>query len=88
MKKLRKSSNLTSEDDVAAFWNSHDSCEIVDWSKARPAAFPRLKPSSKTVSLRVPEWMIERYKALARKRDVPYQSLMKISLAEALRKLA
>ena len=88
MKKLKKSSNLISEDDVAAFWNSHDSSDIVDWSKARPASFPRLKPGAKTISLRVPEWMIERYKALARKRDVPYQSLMKISLAEALKKLA
>ncbi len=88
MKKRKKTTKLPNENEEAAFWNSHDSADFIDWAKARLAVFPNLKPTTKAVSLRMPEWMLERYKALARKKDVPYQSLMKISLAEALKKLA
>ena len=71
-----------SEDAEREFWATHDSTRYVDWSRARPAIFPRLKPSTLTISLRLPESLLENLKVLAHKRDVPYQSLLKIFLAE------
>ena len=65
-----------------AFWESHDSTDYVDWSKAERVRFPNLKPSSKAISLRVPLALLERIKIEANRRDVPYQSLIKIWLAE------
>jgi len=67
-----------------AFWAKEDSTEYVDWSKARRTVFPNLKPSLKTISLRLPEALLNELKALANKRDVPYQSLLKMILAERL----
>lgn len=64
------------------FWSSHDSTEYVDWSKPQRVTFGRLKPSTQTISLRVPVALLEDSKLLANKRDVPYQSLVKIFLAE------
>jgi predicted DNA binding CopG/RHH family protein len=65
-----------------AFWESHDSSEYLDWSQAEEASFPNLKPSTKTISLRLPEALLERIKTEANKRDMPYQSLIKVWLAE------
>ena len=70
------------EDEARTFWATHDSTEFVDWSKATRAVFPNLKPSTKTISLRLPESIIAALKSLANKRDVPYQSLLKVFLAE------
>ena len=70
------------EDEERTFWATHDSTEFVDWSKAKRGIFPKLKPSTKTISLRLPESIIEALKLLANKRDVPYQSLLKVFLAE------
>ena len=70
------------EDEERDFWATHDSAEFVDWAKAKRAIFPNLKPSTKTISLRLPESMIASLKLLANKRDVPYQSLLKVFLAE------
>jgi predicted DNA binding CopG/RHH family protein len=70
------------EDEEREFWATHDSTEFVDWSKAKRAVFPNLKPSTKTISLRLPESIIAALKLLANKRDVPYQSLLKVFLAE------
>jgi predicted DNA binding CopG/RHH family protein len=70
------------EDEEREFWATHDSAELLDWSKAKRAVFPNLKPSTKTISLRLPESMIAALKVLANKRDVPYQSLLKVFLAE------
>ena len=64
------------------FWSAHDSTGYVDWSKAQRVTFGRLKPSTQTISIRVPEALLEDLKRLANKRDVPYQSLLKIFLAE------
>ena len=64
------------------FWSSHDSTEYVDWSKAQRVTFGRLKPSTQTISIRLPAALLEDLKLLANKRDVPYQSLVKIFLAE------
>ena len=66
------------------FWTSHDSTDHVDWSRAEPTIFPRLKPSTVTISLRLPESVVDNLKALANKRDVPYQSLLKVFLAERI----
>jgi len=73
------------EDQERKFWAGHDSTDYVDWKKGRRVVLPRLKPSLKTISLRIPESMIQELKLLANKRDVPYQSLMKIFLAERIR---
>lgn len=85
MKKKKKIPEFKSEDRERAFWADHDSTEFVDWRKAKRAVLPNLKPSVKTISLRLPESMLAELKMLANKRDVPYQSLMKIFLAEKIR---
>jgi predicted DNA binding CopG/RHH family protein len=64
-----------SEADERTFWETHDTSPFVDWSKARVAMFSNLKPSTETISLRLPAALLAELKALANKRDVPYQSL-------------
>lgn len=73
-----------SEDQEREFWSKSDSTDYIDWSDARPLVLPNLKPSLKTISLRLPEHMLAELKVLANKRDVPYQSLLKLFLAERL----
>ncbi len=73
------------EDAEREFWASHDSTEFIDWRKAGRATLPNLKPSSQTISLRLPKPMLARLKQLANKRDVPYQSLLKMFVADRLR---
>ena len=73
-----------SEDEERAFWAQHDSTDFIDWQAAQTRRFPNLKPSLRTISLRLPVSMIEDLKVLANKRDVPYQSLLKVFLAERL----
>lgn len=72
------------EDEERDFWTSHDSTDYIDWKKAKRTSFPKLKPSVKAISLRLPESMLEELKQLANSKDVPYQSLMKIYLAERI----
>ncbi len=72
------------EDQEREFWATHDSTDYVDWGRARPVTFSRLKASTQTISLRLPETLLESLKMLANKRDVPYQSLLKIFLAERI----
>jgi predicted DNA binding CopG/RHH family protein len=73
-----------SEAEEQRFWAKEDSSEYIDWSKAKRVGFPHLKPSLKTISLRLPTSMIEELKMLANKKDVPYQSLMKLFLSERI----
>jgi predicted DNA binding CopG/RHH family protein len=73
-----------SEDAERKFWATHDSTDFVDWSKGKRVTLAKLKPSSQTISLRLPKPMLERLKLLANKRDVPYQSLLKTFVAERL----
>jgi len=80
----KKIPKFKSEDDEREFWATHDSSEYVDWKKARQVVLPELKPSLKTISLRLPESMIEELKLLAHKKDVPYQSLLKVFLSEKI----
>ena len=81
---MKKLPTFKTEAEEQAFWATHDSAEYVDWSKAKRALFPNLKPSTKTISLRLPEIMLEELKLLANKQDVPYQSLLKIFLSERI----
>ena len=71
-----------SEAEERAFWETHDSTEFVDWSKAESAVLPSLKPTTQTISLRLPLHLLETIKAAANARDVPYQSLIKVWLQE------
>ena len=71
-----------SEAEERRFWETHDTTPHVDWATARPARFPNLKPSTETISLRLPAGLLADLKALANKQDVPYQSLLKVFLAE------
>ncbi len=64
------------------FWESHDSTPHVDWSQARPAVLPNLKPTTQTISLRLPKHLLDAIKSAANARDVPYQSLIKVWLHE------
>lgn len=70
------------EAEERAFWEQHDSTNYVDWSKANKAVLPKLKPSTTTISLRLPEALLDRIKVEANKRDMPYQSLIKVWLAQ------
>src|SRR5437867_7911882 len=73
---------FNSETEERMFWETHDTGPFVDWSKPRVAVFPSLKPSTETISLRLPAALLAELKALANKHDVPYQSLLKVYLAE------
>jgi predicted DNA binding CopG/RHH family protein len=75
---------FASEEEERDFWADHDSAEYVDWSRAEKLVLPNLKPSTTTISLRLPEHMLNDIKMIANKRDVPYQSLMKSFLADRL----
>ena len=77
---------FASEDEERDFWSTHDSTEFVDWSDATRVTLSNLKPSTKTISIRLPESLLDELKLLANKRDVPYQSLLKVFLAERIEK--
>ena len=81
-KPLKSIPKFETEAQEQEFWSAHDSTDYVDWSKAQPITFRRLKPSTQTISIRLPEALLDDLKLLANKRDVPYQSLLKIFLAE------
>jgi predicted DNA binding CopG/RHH family protein len=72
------------EEEERAFWATHDSSEYIDWDSAESAILPQLKPSTKTISLRLPEAMLDELRVIANKRDVPYQSLIKVFLKERI----
>lgn len=74
-----------SEDAEREFWATHDSTGYIDWRKSARVTLPNLKPSSQTISIRLPKPMLDRLKLLANKRDVPYQSLLKMFVAERLK---
>ena len=85
MSKLKRVPKFKSEKEEFEFWSTHDSTEYIDYSKAKRVLFPNLKSSTKTISLRLPESLIVHLKLLANKRDVPYQSLLKIFLIEKVK---
>jgi predicted DNA binding CopG/RHH family protein len=75
---------FASEQEEREFWESHDSTEYVDWAQAKRVAFPNLKPTTQSISLRLPVSLLEGIKSAANSKDVPYQSLIKIWLHEKL----
>jgi len=82
MKPKKPIPKFRSEAEERQFWATHDSTDYLDWSKAKRVLFPNLKPSVKTISIRLPELLLNSLKTLANERDVPYQSLVKMILAE------
>jgi predicted DNA binding CopG/RHH family protein len=81
---MKELPEFNTEEEERQFWADHDSTEYVNWSEAKRGVFPNLKPSTKTISLRLPKSMLEELKLLANKNDVPYQSLVKVFLAERI----
>ena len=87
MKQSKKIPQFKSEQEEREFWANNDSSEYLDWNQAKSVILPNLKPSSKTISLRLPEHLLRRIKVAANKKDVPYQSLIKVLLDENLPKI-
>ena len=81
-KQLKQIPVFKSEDEEREFWATADSSEYFDWSKAKRVVFPNLKPTTESISLRLPSFLLARIKQLANKKNVPYQSLMKMFLSE------
>jgi predicted DNA binding CopG/RHH family protein len=82
MKKPKPVPTIKTEAEERKFWETHDSADYIDWSKAERMRFPNLKPSTTAISIRLPLGLLEQIKIAANKRDVPYQSLIKMWLAE------
>ena len=82
MSRLKSVPPFRTEAEERKFWETHDSTDYVDWSKAERVRFPNLKPSTTAISIRLPTGLLEQIKIAANKRDVPYQSLIKMWLAE------
>jgi len=83
-RELKRIPRFESEDEEREFWSEHDSAEYVSWRAAGEVRLAKLKPTTRTISIRLPETMLEDLKVLANKRDVPYQSLLKIYVAERI----
>ncbi|MFH1186590.1 MAG: BrnA antitoxin family protein [Candidatus Levyibacteriota bacterium] len=84
MKKLKQIPNFNNEDEERKFWAKADSSEYFDWSKSEEMIFPNLKPSTESISLRLPSYLLARIKEIANKKDIPYQSLMKMFISERM----
>lgn len=84
-KQLKVVPEFANESNERIFWDTHDSTAYLDWSKAQKVVLPNLKPTTKTISLRLPQHLLNSLKAAANARDVPYQSLIKVWLQEKLR---
>lgn len=84
MKKLKKIPDFNTEEEEREFWATKDSTEYIDWNKSKRVVFPNLKPSTTTISLRLPQYMLDEIKMIANERDVPYQSLIKVFLKERI----
>ena len=82
MSKVKTIPKFKNEAEERAFWEKHDSSEYLDWTQAQAVVMPNLKPSTKTISLRLPEGLLDSIKIEANKRDMPYQSLIKAWLAD------
>lgn len=83
-KKLKPIPRFRSHVEAGEFWMTHDTTEYLDWSKGKRLRFTKLRPSTATISLRLPQAMLDDLRALANQRDVPYQSLLKVYLAERI----
>ncbi len=88
MNKPKQIPEFKSEAEEQEFWETHNSTDYVNWEQAKPATFANLKPSTRAISLRMPQAMLEKIKVEANRRDVPYQSLIKVWLSEHLDRAA
>jgi len=88
MNKPKQIPEFKSEAEKQEFWETHNSTDYVNWEQAKPATFANLKPSTRAISLRMPQAMLEKIKVEANRRDVPYQSLIKVWLSEHLDRAA
>ncbi|MDO9577465.1 MAG: BrnA antitoxin family protein [Candidatus Cloacimonadales bacterium] len=84
MNKDKKIPKFKNEDEERKFWKEADSSQYINWKNADRVTFPKLKPSTKTISLRLPKHMLDEIKMIANKRDVPYQSLIKFILKDRI----
>ncbi len=84
-KKLKQIPRFNSEEEEAKFWDTHDTTEYFDTAKPVKMVFPNLKPTTKTITLRIPMMLLNQIKIVANKKDVPYQSLMKVFLSERVK---
>ena len=84
MKKLKEIPKFENEEQEREFWARENSTEFIDWEKAESVVLPNLKPTTTTISLRISESMLNKIRLVANKRDIPYQSLIKIFLKERL----
>ncbi len=85
MRNLKPVPEFKSERAEREFWQTHDSTEYIDWSKAKRRVLPNLKPTCQSISLRLPVTMLDKLRILANKKDVPYQSLLKTFLSDRLK---
>jgi predicted DNA binding CopG/RHH family protein len=85
--KLKNIPSFKNDLEETAFWQEHDTADYIDWAEAKSVSFPNLKPSTKTISLRLSESLLNEIKTLANKEDVPYQSFMKVLLAQGVNAL-
>ena len=83
-RRIRKIPKFRDEEQERNFWASHDSTDYVDWRRSERVKLPNLRPTTRTISIRLPESMIEKLKVLANKRDIPYQSLLKMFVADKI----
>lgn len=83
-KPIKAIPKFANEAEERAFWEKHDSTDYLDWAKAKQVVMPNLKPTTKTISLRLPQHLLDSIKVAANSRDVPYQSLIKVWLQEKL----
>lgn len=86
MKKLKHLPRFVSKAAEQVFWETHDSTDYLDWSNAKQAVFPDLKPSTQTISLRLSESLLNRVKIAAHKRDIPYQTFIKVLVDQGLQR--
>jgi predicted DNA binding CopG/RHH family protein len=84
-KRLKPIPRFRNEAEEREFWATHDTMDYLDWSTAKRAVFPNLRPSTESISLRLPAPLLADLKTLANERDVPYQSLLKVFLAKQVR---
>ena len=85
MVNLKPIPQFKNENQERKFWSKHDSAEYIDWSKAERASFPNLKPSTKPISIRLPEHLLNRIRSAANRQDIPYQSYIKTVLDQAVK---
>lgn len=85
MKTLKKLPKFKNENEERNFWLSHDSSDYVNYTNLEKGNFPNLKPTTKTISLRIPEYLLDQIRHLANKQDIPYQSLIKVLLTQKVR---